>query len=106
MLELTVLDDNGDKTPSVLGKVAIPLLSVSATPPRAREEASSGGGAQHVFILARFGRCLSETVPLVLALGPERPEDLQAAEEGVAGNHGEGKHHAGDGSPVQPGRRP
>ncbi|CAL8324863.1 unnamed protein product [Gadus morhua 'NCC'] len=28
VLELTVLDDNGDKTPTVLGKVAIPLLSI------------------------------------------------------------------------------
>nr|XP_019933866.1 PREDICTED: multiple C2 and transmembrane domain-containing protein 2-like isoform X1 [Paralichthys olivaceus]XP_019933873.1 PREDICTED: multiple C2 and transmembrane domain-containing protein 2-like isoform X1 [Paralichthys olivaceus]XP_019933881.1 PREDICTED: multiple C2 and transmembrane domain-containing protein 2-like isoform X1 [Paralichthys olivaceus] len=28
VIELTVLDENGDKTPSVLGKVAIPLLNV------------------------------------------------------------------------------
>ncbi|CAL8355638.1 unnamed protein product [Lota lota] len=28
VVELTVLDDNGDKTPTVLGKVAMPLLSV------------------------------------------------------------------------------
>ena len=41
-----------------------------------------------------------------LALDPERPEDLQAVEEGVAGNHGEGKHHARAGCPLQPGRRP
>lgn len=29
MIELTVFDDNGDKSPAFLGKVAIPLLSVS-----------------------------------------------------------------------------
>lgn len=29
VIELTVLDENGDKSPNVLGKVAIPLLSVS-----------------------------------------------------------------------------
>lgn len=29
MIQLTVLDENGDKAPSFLGKVAIPLLTVS-----------------------------------------------------------------------------
>lgn len=29
MIEFTVLDENGDKSPNFLGKVAIPLLSVS-----------------------------------------------------------------------------
>lgn len=29
MIELTVLDENGDKSPTFLGKVAIPLLTVS-----------------------------------------------------------------------------
>lgn len=29
MVELTVLDENGDRAPNVLGKVAIPLLTVS-----------------------------------------------------------------------------
>lgn len=28
MLEVTVFDENGDKAPSFLGKVAIPLLTV------------------------------------------------------------------------------
>lgn len=29
MIQLTILDENGDKAPSFLGKVAIPLLTVS-----------------------------------------------------------------------------
>lgn len=29
MIHLTILDENGDKAPSFLGKVAIPLLTVS-----------------------------------------------------------------------------
>lgn len=29
VIELTVLDENGDKAPNFLGKVAIPLLTVS-----------------------------------------------------------------------------
>lgn len=29
VIKLTVLDDNGDKAPNFLGKVAIPLLNVS-----------------------------------------------------------------------------
>lgn len=29
MIELTVLDENGDKAPNFLGKLAIPLLTVS-----------------------------------------------------------------------------
>lgn len=29
VIQLTILDENGDKAPSFLGKVAIPLLTVS-----------------------------------------------------------------------------
>ncbi|KAM6936931.1 multiple C2 and transmembrane domain-containing protein 2 [Xenentodon cancila] len=84
VIELTVFDDNGDKSPSFLGKVAIPLLSVQ-------------NGQQICLSLMKedLGRTAKGTVTLVLeviynkvraAIRSFQPKEAKLIEENVKFN--------------------